>query len=84
MFKIDKGIPIPTAGTIRNKEKHAALRMMEVGDSLEFKTDLISGSNAAYSKSLVTLISLGKRTYNYKFTQRLSDDRKKVRVWRIA
>ena len=85
MIKIDKNIPIPhkTCGKPRNEEMHNALKIMEVGDSLEFETDSISSSGTPYSKPLGALKSTGRRRYNYKFTERLSDDKSKMRLWRI-
>ena len=85
MIKIDKNIPIPhkTSGKPRNEEMHNALKIMEVGDSLEFETDSTSSNGTAYSKFLGALKSTGRRRYNYKFTERLSDDKSKMRLWRI-
>jgi len=84
-FKIEKNIPIPhkIVGKPRNEEMHNLLKSMEVGDSFEVETDATSSLGTVYSKSVGTFISTGRRNYNYKFVQRLSDDKKKVRLWRI-
>lgn len=85
MVNIDKNIPIPAkyVGKPRNEEIHTTLKIMEVGDSFEVETDGINSHGTAYSKSVGTFISAGRRHYKYKFAQRLSDDRKKIRLWRI-
>ena len=84
-FKIEKNIPIPhkAAGRPPNEKIHSVLENMEIGDSFALETDATSSIGTVYSKSVGTFISTGRRNYNYKFVQRLSDDKKKVRLWRI-
>ena len=84
-FKIEKNIPIPhkAAGRPPNEKIHSVLENMEIGDSFALETDATTTSGTAYSKFLNALKTAGIRNYNYKFVQRLSDDKKKIRIWRI-
>lgn len=74
LFKIDKGIPIPTNRT--NKGTTATLRRLSVGDSFFLPTN---GTVNPYANVLACA-----RRLKIKVTSRAvhEDDRRGLRVWR--
>lgn len=77
MYKIEKNVPMPAAGTI-NTLKYP-INDMQVGDSFAV---LILNNNA--SRLINSLRSYCTRVKpDYKFSMRIDRDKDEVRVWRI-
>ena len=84
MVNIDKNIPIPEKSTSgRNNEIHSVLEVMEINDSFELEADAVKSNGTKFSRFISTFRATGTLSYGYKFSQRLSKDRTKIRVWRI-
>ena len=88
MLKIDKGIPIPESRshmrTPRHQEFQDILSVMEIGDSVEFAVDTIWGEgNKAqrYSKEGNVFKAIARKQ-GINISQRMSEDRSAIRMWR--
>jgi len=84
MVSIDKNIPIPKKSTSgRNEEIHSVLEVMEINDSFELEADAVKPNGTKFCRFISTFRATGTKSYGYKFLQRLSKDKTKIRVWRI-
>ena len=85
MIKIDKGIPIPKkkVGPIRKHPDFSiVLKEMDIGDSVAFDVDYErKGQPVSYR---ATQMRTAACAIGLKVTQRTSEDRKTIRVWRVA
>ena len=84
-LKIDKGIPISEKGSgyYKTRAIHAALDVMEVGDSIEFPLDSKRKNNySSYSKEGVRFYAIAN-TRGIKLTSRRNSDANTVRYWRV-
>lgn len=84
VIKIDKGIPVPRRRW--NQTKHPDFRVifteMEIGDSIAFPVDY-EYKGQLKSRAAEAMRTIG-RTEGFKTVIRLSEDKKSVRVWRVA
>ncbi len=75
---IEKNVPMPRKRAVRSErtnEFDAALRVMEVGDSIAFP--------ASESSVVEHFRHFAQQAYDYKMTRRISEDKQKIRIWRI-
>ena len=82
---MDKGIPVPPKkwGKKRNEEIHSLLENMEIGDSFALEVDATNDKGKKYVQFFIPFRTTGYKKYKYKFAERLSDDGKKIRIWRV-
>ncbi len=87
-LQIDKNVPLPKAKSgCRAKTQHFydALNIMEVGDSVAFPLNKTRGlKKEPYSNEANTFHTIARRTFKFKMSQRLSEDRKTIRFWRVG
>tara|TARA_A100001515_G_scaffold145071_1_gene151750 strand:- start:166 stop:426 length:261 start_codon:yes stop_codon:yes gene_type:complete len=85
MLKIDKGIPIPESRshmrTPRHQEFQDILGVMEIGDSVEFGVDTI-WKGQRYSKEGNVFKAMARKQ-GINISQRMSEDRSAIRMWRV-
>ena len=85
MLKIDKGIPIPESRshmrTPRHQEFQDILSVMEIGDSVEFAVDTI-WKGQRYSKEGNVFKAMARKQ-GINISQRMSEDRSAIRMWRV-
>jgi hypothetical protein len=86
-LQIDKNVPLPKAksgGRINTQHLYDALDIMEIGDSVVFAVDGMRRGKEPTSKEGNTFHTIARRTYKFKISQRLSEDRQTFRYWRIG
>ena len=85
MLKIEKNIPIPSKGnrTPRYPLLHNTLKTMKIGDSVEFKTNAVRNNGKRYSDLGTSFRNIATSSYKYKMVERLSNDKNKIRIWRV-
>ena len=85
MIKIDKGIPIPqkrASAPRKYPNFRIILKEMEVGDSIAFPVDLkYRGQLKSRAAKEMGRVAAAE---GFKISQRVSEDRKTIRVWRVA
>ena len=85
MLKIDKGIPIPgrrsQMRSPRHQEFQDILSVMEIGDSVEFVADTIY-KGQRYSKEGNVFKAMARKQ-GINISQRMSEDRSAIRMWRV-
>ena len=84
-LKIDKGIPLPEKGNgyYKTRAIHAALDVMEVGDSIEFSLDAKrKNSYSSHSKEGNRFYAIAN-TRGIKLTARRNSEANTVRYWRV-
>ena len=85
MLKIDKGIPIPESRSHMRSPRHQEfqdiLSVMEIGDSVEFVVDTI-WKGQRYSKEGNVFKAMARKQ-GINISQRMSEDRSAIRMWRV-
>lgn len=84
-IKIDKNIPIPRKRSGRPRKYpnfRVILREMEIGDSIEFSVD--SEYRGQLKSAAAKQMCRAAAAEGFKTAQRVSKDRKTLRVWRTA
>ena len=84
-LKIDKGIPLPEKGNgyYKTRAIHAALDVMEVGDSIEFPLDSKrKNSYSSHSKEGVRFYTIANNR-GIKLASRRNSEANTVRYWRV-
>jgi hypothetical protein len=84
MIKIDKGIPVPRRRwySTKHPDFRAVFAEMEIGDSIAFPVDH-EYRGQLRSKAVEAMRGFG-RTKGFKTAIRLSEDKKTIRLWRVA
>ena len=85
MIKIDKNIPIPEkkgGAPRKHPDLSIILKEMDIGDSVVFAVD--SQQKGQPVSSAATRMRTTAHAIGMKITQRTSEDKKTVRVWKIA